>query len=205
VFPWKIRLRIIQERFFLVGKEFRMASVALPVRLSVSKNLAVSTGLLVLGLVLPQTITHIPLIGNMLSPMHFPVLLCGLICGWQYGAGLGVALPLISSAVFGMPPLVPIGAAMIPELACYGLVAGLLMARLSKNIGGTLLALLGAMIAGRLVWGLASWVVFTLLGSGFTWTAFVNGALLGAWPGIVLQLVLIPVVMAILYRYDRRI
>ena len=38
-----------------------------------------------LGIVLPFFTGQIPQIGGMLLPMHLPVLLCGLLCGWQYG------------------------------------------------------------------------------------------------------------------------
>ncbi|MDR0960149.1 MAG: ECF transporter S component [Propionibacteriaceae bacterium] len=171
------------------------STLALPLRLSATKAAALSFGFLVMGLVLPQAVTHIPVIGSMLLPMHIPVLLCGLVCGWRYGALVGAVVPLLSSAMFGMPPLMPIGLAMVPELACYGLVAGLLGARLPQNLLGRLGALVGAMIAGRLVWGLASLIIFTARDTAFTGSAFISGAVLGSWPGIILQLILIPLVM----------
>ncbi len=40
---------------------------------------------------------------NMLLPMHIPVLLCGLICGWQYGGIIGFIMPFLRYALFGMP------------------------------------------------------------------------------------------------------
>ena len=83
---------------------------------------------LAVGLVLPFLTGQIPEVGSMLLPMHIPVLLCGLICGWQYGAAVGLVLPLLRFMLFGMPPLFPVGAAMTLELATYGLVAGLLYA-----------------------------------------------------------------------------
>ena len=51
---------------------------------------------LALGLVLPFFTGQVPQIGNMLLPMHIPVLLCGLICGWQYGLVVGLVMPLLS-------------------------------------------------------------------------------------------------------------
>ena len=47
----------------------------------VSKNLVLPALFLSLGLVLPFLTGQIPQIGQMLLPMHIPVLLCGLICG----------------------------------------------------------------------------------------------------------------------------
>ena len=53
------------------------------------KNLTLAAMFLAIGLVLPFLTGQIPRIGNMLLPMHIPVFLCGLICGWQYGGAVG--------------------------------------------------------------------------------------------------------------------
>ena len=90
-----------------------------------TKNLTLSAMFLAIGMVLPFLTGQIPEVGNMMLPMHIPVLLCGLICGWQYGAVLGFVLPLIRYFVFGMPVLFPTGTAMAFELMTYGLVIGL--------------------------------------------------------------------------------
>ena len=97
---------------------------------------------------------QIPQIGSMLLPMHIPVLLCGLVCGWQYGAVVGFVAPLLRSVLFGMPPMYPVAIAMAFELLTYGLVIGLVYRRLAKKgLAGVYAALLTAMAAGRLVWG----------------------------------------------------
>ena len=61
-------------------------------------------------------------------------------------------------------------------------------------------ALLTAMAAGRLVWGAAEVVLLGLNGNAFTAQAFLAGALLNAVPGILVQLILIPAVMAALQK-----
>ena len=80
------------------------------------KNLVTAAMLLAVGIVLPFFTGQIPQIGSMLLPMHLPVLVCGLICGWQYGGIVGFILPLLRYALFGMPPM-PNGIAMAFELA----------------------------------------------------------------------------------------
>ena len=158
--------------------------------------LVLSALFLALCLVLPIVTGGIPAIGNMLLPMHIPVLFCGLICGWQYGLVIGFAAPLLRSALFGMPPLYPVALAMSFELAAYGLIIGAVYALLRKGgLAALYTSLLTAMVGGRLVWGLAEVVLLGLAGKGFTMQAFLSGALLTAVPGIVLQLVLIPAVM----------
>lgn len=164
-----------------------------------TKNLTLSAMFLAVGMVLPFLTGQIPQIGNMMLPMHIPVLLCGLICGWQYGAVLGFVLPLLRYLVFGMPVLFPTGIAMAFELMTYGLVIGL-MYSLSKwkCIIALYRALLTAMIAGRLVWAAAQLVLLGISGGAFTMKMFLAGAFLNAVPGILIQLVLIPTVMAAL-------
>ena len=46
-----------------------------------NKRLVVSALMLALALVLPYFTGGIPAIGNLLLPMHLPVLLCGFLCG----------------------------------------------------------------------------------------------------------------------------
>ena len=91
-------------------------------------TLVLSALFLALALVLPFLTGQIPQIGNMLLPMHLPVLLCGLICGWQYGGVVGFAAPLLRSALFGMPPMIT-AIAMAFELAAYGIIVGALYSR----------------------------------------------------------------------------
>ena len=57
-----------------------------------TKKLVLSGLFLAIGLVLPFLTGQIPEIGNMISPMHFPVLLCGFICGAPYGAVCGLLI-----------------------------------------------------------------------------------------------------------------
>ena len=165
------------------------------------KQLTLAALFLALGLVLPFFTGQIPQIGSMLLPMHIPVFLCGLICGWQYGAAVGFVTPLLRSALFGMPPLFPTAAAMAFELLTYGLVAGLLYSRSRwQCVRALYRCLVLAMVAGRAVWGVADAVLLGLSGSAMTFQIFLAGALLNAIPGIIVQLILIPVVMLALNR-----
>ncbi len=111
----------------------------------------------------------------MLLPMHIPVLLCGLICGWQWGLGVGFVLPVLRSALFSMPVMYPTATAMAFELAAYGAVIGYLYARSKwRCVKALYKCLIPAMIAGRIVWGAVMVVLMGLGGSAFY---------LGAVPG----------------------
>lgn len=156
---------------------------------------------LAIGMVLPFLTGQIPQVGNMMLPMHIPVLLCGLICGWQYGAVLGFVLPLLRYLIFGMPVLFPTGTAMAFELMTYGLVIGLVYSLSRwKCIISLYRALIAAMIAGRIVWAAAQMILLGVSGGAFTMKIFLAGAFFNAVPGIIIQLILIPTVMIALGR-----
>ncbi len=160
-----------------------------------TRNLTLSALFLALGYVLPFLTGQIPQFGSMLLPMHIPVFLCGLICGWQYGAVIGFILPLTRCLFFSMPP-VYVAIAMAFELATYGFVAGFLYSRARKQgIVALYCSMIIAMLAGRLIWGAAQIVILGLQGNAFTWQAFMAGAFVNAVPGIIVQLVLIPAIM----------
>lgn len=159
------------------------------------KNLVLSALFIAIGIILPFITMQIPRIGNMLLPMHIPVILCGFICGGPYGLVVGLLVPLLRSMLVGMPIMLPGAVTMAPELAAYGLVTGLLYRRLKGKKLGILISLITAMITGRIVWGLASVGVFSLLGNSFTWKIFVTNGFINAIPGIVIQLILIPLLV----------
>ena len=165
------------------------------------RQITLSAMFLALGLVLPMVTMQIPQIGSMLLPMHLPVFLCGMVCGPFWGCLVGAVCPLLRHVLFHMPPLNS-AIAMTFELAAYGLVSGLLFSRFKeKDTKAVYLSLIPAMIIGRLVWGLAQIVLFSLQGNSFTFQAFLAGALTTAIPGIILQLILIPLLMRALKRY----
>lgn len=164
-------------------------------------NFNLSAVFIALGLILPFLTGQIQQIGSMLLPMHIPVLLCGLICGWKYGLFIGFILPPLRSVIFGMPPMFPTAIAMAFELATYGIVVGFLYQRSNKkSVASIYRSMIGAMISGRIVWGLVMMVILGIRGNIFTWKMFIAGAFLNAIPGIILQLVLIPSIMVILDR-----
>ena len=134
----------------------------------------------------------------MLCPMHIPVLLCGFLCGWQWGLVVGMLSPLLRSLLFHMPVLYPMAVGMLFELAVYGAVSGLLYSRLPKKPASLYVTLLTAMVSGRVIWGIVRYAMFGLFGTAFSMKLFLSGAVLTAWPGIVLQILLIPpLVMAL--------
>lgn len=160
------------------------------------RKLCLAAMLMTVGWLLPLLTGQIPEIGNMLCPMHFPVFLAGFVLGPWYALLIGFFLPLTRFFIFGMPILYPVGVGMMFELACYGFVSGILY-RLFQRIHfsdplSLYCSLILAMLAGRGVWGITRALCGLFPNTTFTWQIFLSGAFITAWPGILLQLFVIP-------------
>ena len=165
------------------------------------KDLTLSAMLLCIGYVLPFFTGQIKEIGNMLLPMHIPVLLTGFICGWKYGIAVGFILPIFRSATLGMPVMYPAAIAMAFELATYGFVSGYLYFKSRwKCVKALYKCLIISMLSGRLVWGIAQMILLGVKGGSFTFGMFFAGAVFNAIPGIIIQLIFIPVLMVALHK-----
>ncbi len=165
---------------------------------SAVRQLTYSALCLALAMVLPFLTGQVPEIGSMLCPMHIPALLCGFLCGWPWGLAVGFLSPLLRS-MFGMPPIW-VAIPMAFEMATYGAVSGWLYRKLNGRGGRIYLSLITAMLAGRLVWGLVQFLLAGLRSTTFSLAMFLSGAITTALPGIILQLVLIPVLVVVMER-----
>lgn len=161
-------------------------------------TLKITTGALFLamGILFPLLFHTVAKAGAILCPMHIPVMLCGFICGPITGAAVGALTPLLSSFFTGMPPVYPVAASMAFELCAYGCFSGILYRifikreRLKKF--AIVLSLVGAMLLGRAVGGAASAVFYKSIGWQYTFAIFLTGAFVTAFPGVVLQFMIIP-------------
>ena len=164
------------------------------------KKLTLCAVCIALCAVLPP-VFHMLALGSILSPMHIPVLLCGLACGWPYGAFCGLAGPLVAHLINGAPPAASL-VSMIPELIVYGLVCGLLMKLIhtGRLYVDLYCALVPAMLAGRIVGGIAQAIFLTANGQSYSLALWAGAYLVQAIPGIILHLALIPTLVVVLTR-----
>lgn len=165
---------------------------------SVSKQ--VLTALFIaLCVVLPMAFHSIPNGGSVFCPMHIPVLLCGLVCGPIYGTFCGLVGPLLSSLLTSMPPMAMLPGMMV-ELMVYGLVTGLLAKKdPAKNTYPRIyVSLITAMLAGRVISGIVKALIF--LAGEYSIQMWATASFVTAFPGIIIQLVFIPVIYRGLYR-----
>ncbi|MBD3169710.1 MAG: ECF transporter S component [candidate division Zixibacteria bacterium] len=154
-----------------------------------TRSLAFQAMLIALAVILPAIahLTNAPV--RILLPMHWPVILAGLVYGWRGGALAGLLSPLVSYLVSGMP-LPAILPAMTAELCVYGLITGLMRETLKLN---RFLSVAFALIIGRIVF-----VFFVFLGSAVehSYGQYFGEALI---PGIAAgtgQIILLPLISA---------
>ena len=156
---------------------------------------------LALSIILPVAFHQFGIAGRVFLPMHIPVLLCGFTVGATAGATVGLLAPVFSHLLTGMPPLyaVPL---MTLELPLYGLVAGLTYKKMGMNL---YLSLLIAMIVGRLAFalGLVILGLFMELPYGPVQFFAAGGAVISGLPGIILQIIIIPPIVAAIKRIER--
>lgn len=151
---------------------------------------------LLLSLVLPLLFSSVPNAGQLLQPMHFPIFVCAFVCGWKYGTAAGFITPLLRSVLFGHPVFYPNAIAMAFELAAYAFVAGILFENY-RTIAGLFLSLVCAMSLGRIVWAGCDAFLLELKNLPFSWSFFIETTVVGALPGILLQLAIIPAVVIV--------
>jgi len=153
---------------------------------------------LALAVALPIGFHAFAIGGRVFLPMHLPVLLAGFLMGPVCGVTVGLLAPLLSHLLTGMPPTyaVPL---MSLELPMYGLVAGVAYCRLHLNI---YIALVLAMIFGRVMFGLGLFVLGMFMELPYTAATFFStgGAIVSGLPGIVLQIIIVPIIVAALKR-----
>ncbi len=161
-----------------------------------TKNIVLSGLFVAFGLILPMIFHQFSMGGPAFLPMHIPVLIGTMLLGPSSGFLIGMVTPVLSSVLTGMPPTFPMLPIMFFELAVYGLIAGYLYKTLKQNV---VVSLVVAMIAGRIAAGI---VVF-FLGQFFGFQGpgpipFIQGAIVTGLPGIVIQLVVVPLTVKLL-------
>lgn len=146
-----------------------------------------------LCVVIPQAFHMIPEFGKIYSPLHIPVLICGVLCGWQYGLICGVCGPLLATFCTGLPTFASLWPMMV-ECAVYGLVSGLLMKLIRTKITyiNILSSVIVAMIAGRIVSGAARALIFSP--GTYAMDTWITAYFITSLPGIVVHIILVPLI-----------
>ena len=167
-----------------------------------AREMALGGLVIALGVVVP-IIFHAVGSGPIFLPMHLPILAGAMLLPAGTAALVGCLTPLLSAALTGMPPISPpIAPFMSLELACIAAAASVLHRRLGMS---ALLATIGAALCGRAVYAAELFLVAPLIGVKLPAAAAGAVALLRAWPGIVLQVLVVPPAVALLSRRGRSV
>jgi len=159
-------------------------------RLFEARDLALGGLFGALGIVVP-VLFHVlgPGVGPIFLPMYIPILALGALASWEVALVVGAATPLISSVLTGMPPLAPpVALLMAFELAALATATSL--ARSARL--GLWPALVVGIISARVAGALALLTVGRALGYDKGVVEYAVLSLLIAWPGILLQLTVVP-------------
>lgn len=159
-----------------------------------TKQLVLTALFVAIGVALPQAFHAIPNAGSIFLPMHIPVLISGYALGPLFGLICGILTPLLSHLIFQMPPA-PVLPGMLCELAVYGLITGLLnkVIKIENRLLRNYVVLIGAMLCGRITYGILNSLVFRA--GQYSMQAWISAAFVTAIPGIIIQLVLIPILV----------
>lgn len=147
-----------------------------------------------LAVALPQVIHTLGAIsstgtisGEVLLPMHIPVILAGFIAGPLVGGVVGLCSPLLSFALSGMPTSLMLPFMMV-ELCAYGVIAGLL----SKIKLNNYLRVSAILLGGRIVKSLAILIAVYAFSYNQVLLATIYTSVLNGLLGIGLQFVILP-------------
>jgi hypothetical protein len=137
------------------------------------------------ALVLPiiAHVLHAPI--RYVLPMHWPVILAGLLYGWRAGAITGVLAPLMSYLLSGLP-LSNILPSMTAELFAYGFFAGIFRQKFNINSFASIGA---SIVIGRIVF-----VVFVIVTNraSISDMEYFKGALLPGLVAAIIQIISLP-------------
>jgi len=159
-----------------------------------TKELTLVALFLALCIIIPL-IFHFFAAGTIFLPMFIPILVSALILRFPYGLVVGVLGPYISSLTTGMPPLFPMAILMSVEGLFMAVVAGYLY-RIRKY--SAFLSVLFAMILDRMILFVMVISIAPLLGLPPKMFSLIS--ILYSMPGVILQLVLVPYLVATLER-----
>lgn len=168
-------------------------------QLSHVKKSILTAACIALCVVLPMAFHSIPNAGLIFCPMHIPVLLCGLICGWPFGLLCGIAGPILSSLLTQMPVLAKLPPLAL-EMGVYGIATGVLMQHIhtGKPKADIYISLICSMLIGRIAAGASKALIFAA--GEYSVQAWITGHFLTAWPAFVIHLTLVPIVYFALER-----
>lgn len=129
-------------------------------------------------------------LGQILLPMHIPVLVLGFCMGPWAGLAAGALSPVISYLITGMPSLALLPC-MIAEIAAYGILAGFFRDMRLNSV----CKILSVQILGRLARVLTASVIMFITKKETVFLLTNLKSMIWGLPGIILQLVIVSLII----------
>lgn len=159
------------------------------------RRMALGGLFLALGVLFPFLFHLLPAgSGEIFLPMHIPVILAGMVLGPSLGTAVGVLTPVLNTLISSMPPPARLPYMMV-ELAAYAFTAGLCRCKFRLPVPASLIL---TQLAGRGAYGLSLFIAGWLLHIPGAAPIAVVAASIKGWPGVLVQWVFIPLLLAAL-------
>ncbi len=143
-----------------------------------------------MGVILPQFF-HLVGLGAMFLPMFLPVIVGSMLLSRRFAFSVAVISPLVSWLLTGMPPLAPpVLPVILIELTVISQLISTIRVHLHKPIW---LALISGIVVDRLLLFMIVSLIAPLF--GFTHPLFSIALVISGIPGIILQLIVVPLTM----------
>lgn len=150
-----------------------------------------------LAIAAPWILHHFNMAGPRFLPINFFVILATLLLGWRSGLVVGVFSLLISFEILKMPPVAILPRIFIEMLCLIILIDYFKFKKRLSNLKSSILSIISAKAV----------IVFVIAISTFKLLqvkSIFNELFVLAWPGILLQILLIPLLLLIITKLRAR-
>ena len=121
-------------------------------------------------------------------------ILAGILAGTPEGLSVGILAPLLIFLIRGDSDFLRDALPAVISLGTSGFFAGLIYGRCKSAVGASL----SAVLSGRITLAVSKMLIYYALGEPYTVLSYVREAFTGVWPGLLISLVLIPVIIFML-------
>lgn len=153
-----------------------------------------------MGIVLPSIFHLSGINGKIFLPMHIAALISGFFISPVLAFLVGFLTPYLNSMVTGMPPMFPMAAIMSVEIGLYALSIAILSGKMKLN---KITSLILSMIIGRIGGGVMVYILASNFGVKMNPILFIKGSIVAGLPGIIIQIILIPIIVSALEKYNQ--
>lgn len=156
------------------------------------QQLKIAALLLAAGVFLPF-LGDLVSFGDRLLLSQIPVLMTGLLCGMPYGAAVGLLTPLLTYLITAEPAFYPGVMVACASCAVMGAAVSPVFRTFTRGAASIYASLALALVSSRAAALVLDYVLLELEKQPYSVTGLIRQECLYGWPGVLLQLLAIPV------------